>query len=116
MEASPADHLRVVVSFRQRGVPSSDVHALLPKLLRDVRAIGFQVPLIDVPTFDVPAIDREVSATDQRLLQPATGGTAATITLSCEHFLLMGREFVEQTVYPSPLLDTMLNICLHQER
>ena len=88
MEASPADHLRVVVSFRQRGVPSSDVHALLPKLLRDVRAIGFQVPLIDVPTFDVPAIDREVSATDQRLLQPTTCGTAATITLSCEHFLL----------------------------
>ena len=34
------------------------------------------------------AIDREVSATDQRLLQPTTCGTAATITLSCEHFLL----------------------------
>jgi hypothetical protein len=53
-----------------------------------VRAIGFQVTLIDVPTFDVPAIDREVSATDQRLLQPTTCGIAATITLSCEHFLL----------------------------
>lgn len=43
MEASPADHLRVVVSFRQRGVPTSDVHALLPKLLRDVSE-GYRLP------------------------------------------------------------------------
>ena len=43
-----ADHLRVVDSFRRRGVPSSAVHALLPNLLREVRAAGFQVPLIDV--------------------------------------------------------------------
>jgi len=65
-----ADHLRVVDSFRRRGVPSSAVHALLPNLLREVRAAGFQVPLIDVDGLDGP------------------DAAAATVTLACEHFLL----------------------------
>ena len=68
-----ADHLRVVDSFRRRGVPSSAVHALLPNILREVRTAGFTVPFIDVPVVD--GLDGSDAA-------------AATVTLACEHFLL----------------------------
>ena len=87
-DASAADLLRVVISYRQRGVPASEVHALLPRILKEVRAAGFEVPMIDVPTGHAPALSRVLSTELVPTVADSAGGIAATVTLACEHFNL----------------------------
>jgi hypothetical protein len=86
-DASAADLLRVVISYRQRGVPASEVHALLPRILKEARTTGFEVPMIDVPTGHAPALSRALS-TELLTTAAGCGGIAATVTLACEHFNL----------------------------
>ena len=87
-DASAADLLRIVISYRQRGVPASEVHALLPRLLKEARAAGFEVPMIDVPTGHAPALSRVLSTELLSTAAGSAGGIAATVTLACEHFNL----------------------------
>ena len=87
-DASAADLLRIVISYRQRGVPASEVHALLPRLLKETRAAGFEVPMIDVPTGHAPALSRVLSTELLSTAAGSAGGIAATVTLACEHFCL----------------------------
>ena len=86
-DASAADLLRVVISYRQRGVPASEVHALLPRILKAARAAGF-VWMIDVPTGHAPALSRVLSTELLTTASGSAGGIAATVTLACEHFNL----------------------------